>query len=166
MYFYAYLVFVDLGRITDSIGVYVTVFEFYTVGNALHIFFGYIFIEPYVVNLFLDEFRVRQFRGQIAVVGKLEHSGGITVEASDGINPFGTCIFYDVHDRKTALRVVRRRYAVFRLVEQNINFMFGQYDFIVVSNDIVAGYFGALFCDDFTVDLDFSVLDKLIGFST
>ena len=108
---------------------------------------------------------MRQFRGQVAVVGEQQYAGGVAVEAAYGIDAFGAGIAHDVHDVEAALGVVRGRYAIFGLVEQHIDFVLGQHHFVVVGDDIVAGDFRSQFGHHFAVDFDFALLYELIGFS-
>ena len=65
----AHLVLVGFIGIAHGVGLYESVLQFDTVGNALHILLVHVAVEPHVIDFLLDELGVRELRGEVAVVG-------------------------------------------------------------------------------------------------
>ena len=89
------------------------------------------------------EFRMSQLSGQVTVVGQQQHTGGITVQTTHRIDTLCTSISNDINYRMTLLRIIRCRYGILRLIEQNIHLTLTAYRLIVETNVIRRQYFCA-----------------------
>ena len=162
----AYLALVLFAGITDGIGMDFSVFQFQPVGDFFHIFDRYVFIQPYVVNLFLLERRMRQLGSQIAVVGKQEYACGISIQTSYRINAFRAGILHQIHYGKAFLRIVGRSYAILWLIQYDIDLAFDLYRLVVEEHLVLARNLRTQFRYDLIVYFHHAGLDKFVGFTT
>ncbi len=95
---------VRIGQVIDGCG---AVFEGNGAGgNFIEVGFGEGFVEGDVVNLFYLVAWVREFLGEVAVIGEEEDPGGVTVKSAHGEYAFGSGLTNEVEDGAAALRVV------------------------------------------------------------
>ena len=165
VYFDAGLIAVGFRGIRYCVGMYFAVFKLDAVGDALHIFFGYVAVGPDVVYFFLGVLRMGKFRGQIAIVGEQQHAGGIAVEASDGIYSLVACAFHEIHHGHATVGVVGCGDAIFGLVEKNVCLAFESYYLFIVFHDVGMRYLCAELGHNFAVDFYKALLDEFVGFA-
>ncbi len=163
--FDAGLVAVGFRGIRYCVGMYFAVFKLDAVGDALHIFFGYVAVGPDVIYFFLGVLRMGEFRGQVAIVGEQQHAGGVAVEASYGIYSLVACSFHEIHHGHAAVGVVGSGDAIFGLVEQNVCLAFERYYLFIVFHNVGMRYLCAEFGHNFAVDLNKALLDEFVGFA-
>ena len=99
---------------------HLAVLKSYACGYLLHVVSSNLLVEEDVINLLLQEFRMSELAGQIAVVGEQEHSCGVSVKASYGIDTLRTCVLYEIHHSLALLRVVACCNTVLWLVEKHV----------------------------------------------
>lgn len=160
------LVAVGLSRVAYSIGVDRAVVELDTVGDALHIIFADVAVAPHVVNLFLDEFRMRQLGSEVAVVCEEEYARSVSVETPDGVYALVASALDDIHYSHAPVGIVACGDAVFGFVEQDVALAFGSYDLFIVLNDVVVRYLCAELSHNLSVDFDQTLLDEFVGFAS
>ena len=163
MNFDAGLVAVGFGCVAYCIGMDRSVVKFYAVGNCLHILFGYVLVGPYVINLFLHKLGVCELRGKIAVVREEQHACGVAVKASNGIDALVAGTFHKVKNSGASVRVVGCRYAILRLVEQDIGFALQGHYLLIIFNHVGAGDFCSEFGYNLTVYLNKALTDEFVG---
>ena len=81
--------------------------------------------------------RVREFRGEVAVIGQNEEPFGIEVEPSNGVHIVAHAA-EQVDDRRTALGIGTRRDVASRLVQQQVKAALDELDAAAVNADIIA----------------------------
>ncbi len=113
-----------------------SVFKLNAVSNTLHILFGYIFVSPDMVDLFLDIFGVGQLGSEIAVVGKQKHTGCVAVETAYGVDAFVAGSLDEIHHSQTSVGIIAGGHAVFRLVEQDVALAFQCHYLFIIFNHI------------------------------
>ena len=109
---------------------------------------------------------MRQFAGQIAVVGEEQHTCSIAVKATYGIDAFGTGSLYKFHHGFPLLRIVACGNIVSRLIEQYIDFLFKRYGLVVELHFVGTHNLCAQLGNDLSVYRDHTGLYKFIGFAT
>ena len=119
-----------------------------------------------VINLLLQELRVSQLTCEFTVVGQQQHTGGVAVEASDGINTFGTSALNEVHDGLAVLGIVGSGDIILRLVEQDIDLFLDLHQLIVELHFVRTLDLGAELCNDNAIDADYASLDEGVGLTT
>ena len=150
--------------IADCVGMDFSVVKLYAVGDTLHVVLADFAVGPYVIDLLLDVFGVCEFRSKVAVVGEKQHTGGVAVQTSHGIDAFGACVAHYVEDSGAAVRIVACRDAVLRFVEKNVALAFGSNNFVIIFHHVIASDLGSKFCHYVAVDLYFPCLYVFIGF--
>ncbi len=142
-----------------------SVVELYAVGYALHILLGDVFVCPDMIYLLLDEFRMGELRGEIAVVGEEKHARGVAVESSYRIYPLAACVLDQIKHSETSVGIIAGGHAVFRLVEEHIAFALGSHDFLIIFHHIVSCDLGAELSHYLTIDFHETLCDVFIGFA-
>ena len=104
---------------------YLSILELDPLSDALHVLYGYRFIEPYMIDFLLHVGGVSELAREVSIVGDEDDPCGITVQSPHGIDAFVTSPLDKVHDRLTALWVVGGSDAVLRLVEQDVYLALG-----------------------------------------
>ena len=133
-------------------------------GNLFEVGPGEGFVEGDVVDLSYLMAGVGEFLGEVAVVGEEQDAGGITVEAADGENAFGSGGADEIKNGPAALGVVGSGDIVFWFVKEDIDEVGGEGDFFVADFDGVGGVnFGAGFGNELAIDSDFALADELGG---
>ena len=108
---------------------------------------------------------MRQFAGQVAVIGEQQYPDAVFVETSDRIHPFGAGSFDQIHHRFVRMRVFDRRYEAFRLVHQDVYFLFPLDDFAVEAHFVLRVHFRSEFGDDLAVDRHNAGRDQVVRFA-
>lgn len=142
-----------------------SVLEFKTVGKRLQVGFADVLVGLHLIYFLLLVRRVGEFLGEVAVVGEQKQTGGVAVETTDGVNPFGAGILHQVHYRLAFLGVVEGGYAVLGLVEQDIDELFGVDEFAAETHFVARLNLGTQFGNDFAVDGHDASLNVGIGFA-
>ena len=120
-------------------------------------------VERHGVNLLLMEFRVRQLGGEVAVVGQQEHTGGVAVEASHGIDTLRAGVTNDVDNGMTLLRIIRRGDGILGFIEQDIDLALTANGLVVESDIIRRQHLRAEAIHGLAIDGDHTGLDEIIG---
>ena len=107
-----------------------------------------------------------QFRCQVTVICQQQYTCGITVQTPYRIDTLLASTFHEIHHRLTFLRVIRSRYAIFRLIKQYIDLTLNIYRLIVELHFIRTLHLRTQFRYDFTIYRYNSCSDKLIRFTT
>ncbi len=120
--------------------------------------------HPHVVHARDAVARMRETRGEIAVVGEQEQTFGVEVEPPDRIYVFADAAQKIDHGR-TPLRIGSRRHVPARLVEQQVAVMFRDFHTPAVDADVVARRVGfrAELADCLAVDGDASLEHQLLA---
>jgi hypothetical protein len=111
--------------------------------------------------------RVRELRGEIAVVGQQQQSVRIEIEAPDGVHVFTNAV-QQVDDRRPPLRVRSRRDISARLVKEKVPVPIGELDSPAVHAHIVVRRvrFGSELAHRDAVDRDPPLDHQLLGCAT
>ena len=144
---------------------YGAVLKLDAVGYALHVVLGDVVVGPYVINLFLYKLGVCELGSKVAVVGEQEHTGGVAVETTYGIDAFLTRALDEIHDGETSVGVVARGDTVFGLVEKYVALLLEGHHLAVILHDIAVADLGAELGDYLAVDLDETLEDVFVGFA-
>ena len=131
---------------------YRPVFQFNAFQHLFHVFAGHGFVQFNLVYFVYAGGRVREASGKVAVVGKEQQAGGIAVEATDGVYPFGAGTVYQHHYRLAFLWVVDSGDESFGLVEQEVAFPLRAQCLASVVHHIAFLYLVAHFGNHFPVD--------------
>ena len=162
----AYLLLISIAGILDGVGLDVTVLQCDALGNLLHIVSRNSLVQVNVIDFLLQKLGVRQLRSQVAIIGKQQHTGGVAVQTTNGIDTLGTSILNKVHHRLTLLGIIAGGNVVLGFVQQHINFLL-QCNGLVVETDVVgAHHLGTQLVDNLTIDSHHTSLDKLVGLAT
>ena len=162
----AYLLLIGIAGILDGVGLDVTVLQCNALGNLLHIVSRNGLVQVNVIDFLLQELGVRQLRSQVAIIGKQQHTGGVAVQTTNGIDTLGASILNKVHHRLTLLGIIAGGNVVLGFVQQHINFLL-QCNGLVVETDVVgAHHLGTQLVDNLTIDSHHTSLDKLVGLAT
>ena len=159
----ACLLAVGGGDVTYGIGVDGAIVEFNAVGDVLHVLLADGLVGPYLVDFLLDILRVGEFGCQVTVVGEQEHTGGVAVKSSHGIDAFLTSTLDEVHDGLAAVGIVTGGDAVFGLIEQDVALLLGGYDLAIIFYNVLGGNLHTEFGDYLAIDLDKALLDVFIS---
>ena len=100
---------------------------------------------------------------EVTIVGEQEHTSGVAVESSHGIDAFLTCTLDEVHDGLAAVGVVAGGDGILGLVEQDVAFLLGGHYLAVVLNDVLGGDLHSEFGSYLAIDLDETLLDVFIS---
>ena len=92
-----------------------------------------------------------QFRCQVTVICQQQYTCGITVQTPYRIDTLLASTFHEIHHRLTFLRVIRSRYAIFRLIKQYIDLTLNIYRLIVELHFIRTLHLRTQFRYDFTI---------------
>ena len=152
-----------VGHIADGVGVDFTVVELDSVGDALHILLGDFLIGPDVIDFLLDEFGVGEFGGEVAVICEQEHTGGVAVKTTYGIDALAAGILDKIEHGQTSVGVIRGGDAILRFVEEDVALALGSHHLIVEFHDILGCDFDTEFGDDVAVDLHLTARDEFIS---
>ena len=123
-------------------------------------------IKYHVIDFLFVVLRMGKFRSQVAIVGKQHYTGSVAVEASYGVNTFAAGIFNQIKYCQFGVCIFRGGYTVFGLIEQQVNFALRAYRLIVKHHFIGRQYFCAKFCDDFTINRNYTSLYVFVSFTT
>lgn len=152
--------------IFDGIGMHLTILQLDTFSNLLHIGSGNVLVEIDVINLLLEELRMRELGSQVTVVGEQEHTRGVAVETAYGIDALRADILHEIHHGLALLRIVAGGDIVLGFIEQHIHFLL-QSDGLVMEHHLIgAEHLGAELGNHFPIDLHYACLDELIGLTT
>ena len=162
----AYLRLVVFLGIFDGICMHLAILQLDTLGNLLHISSGYILVEIYVIDLLLEELWMRELGSQVTVVGKQEHTRGVSVETTYGIDTFGADILHEIHHGLTLLRIIAGGDIVLGFIEEYVHLLLQRDGLIMEHHLIRAEHLGAEFGNYLTIDLHHASLDKLISLTT
>ena len=162
----AYLLLIGIAGILDGVSLDVTVLQCDALGNLLHIVSRNGLVQVNVIDLLLQELGVCQLRSQVAIIGKQQHTGGVAVQTTNGIDTLGASILNKVHHRLTLLGIIAGGNIVLGFVQQHINLLL-QCNGLVVETDVVgAHHLGTQLVDNLTIDSHHTSLDKLVGLAT
>ena len=161
-----HLTLVGLVCILDGIGLDLTIVQGDALSNLVHVVSRDILVEEHVIDLLLEELGMGKFAGEVAIVGKQEHTGGIAVETANGIDTLRASIFHQVHHSLALLWVVAGSDIVFGLVEQHVDLLLKAYGLIVEHHLVGARHLGAQFGHHLSVDGHHTCLDICIGLTT
>ena len=103
--------------------------------------------------------------GKVAVVGEQEHSGGVAVETSYGIDALLTRALDEIHDGETSVGIVACGDTVFGLVEKYVALLLEGHHLAVILYDVVVADLGAKLGNYLSVDLDQTLEDVFVGFA-
>lgn len=159
------LIAVGLGGIGDGIGMDMSILKLYTVGYALHVLLGYVFVGPHVVDLLLDKLGVGEFGCKVTIVGEQEHTGGVAVQTADGVYALLARTLDEIHHSEASVGVVACGDAVLGLVEKYVAFLLERHYLLVIFHYIAVGDLGAELGDNLAVHLDETLEDVFIGFA-
>ena len=162
----AHLLLVHRIGILNGIGLDLTVFKHHAFGNLLQVVGRHIAVGIYMINLLLQELRMGQLRSQIAIVGQEQHTSGVTVQTTYGIDALRAGILHQVHHGLALLGIVARGDIVLRLVEKNVDLLLQRNRILVEAYHIGAHDFGAQFGDYLTIDGHHTCLNELVGLAT
>ena len=166
MYLDAHLFLVNGISILDIVGLDLAVLELNTLGNLLEVVGCHVLVEINVIDFLLEELRMGEFRSKVTIVCQQEDTGGVTVEATYGINALGACTLDEIHDRLALLGVVAGGDVVLGLVEQHIDFLLEVNGLVVETYLVGTKHLAAQFGNHLTVDGDDTCLDELVSLTT
>ena len=161
-----YLAVVTIVGILDSVGMYLAILQLNALSDLLQILGSHVLVKEDMIDLLLEELRMRQFAGKLTVVGQQQHTGGVAVQTAYRIDALRTCVLHEIHHSLALLRIITGSDVVLRLVEQHIYFLLKCDRLIVELHDIGAEHLGAELCDDLVIDRHHTCLDELISFTT
>ena len=159
------LIAVGLGGIADSIGMNGPIFQLNAVGDGLHVVFGDILVNPYVVDLFLHILGVCELGCEIAVVGEQEYAGGVAVETTYGVYAFVAGTLNQIEYSGASVWIVACCYAILGLVEQDVCLALECDYLLVVFDNVLACDLCAEFGNDFAIYLHKALTDEVVGFA-
>ena len=166
MYLDAHLFLVNGISILDIVGLDLAVLELNTLGNLLEVVGCHVLVEINVIDFLLEELRMGEFRSKVTIVCQQEDTGGVTVEATYGINALGACTLDEIHDRLALLGVVAGSDVVLGFVEQHIDFLLEVNGLVVETYLVGTKHLAAQFGNHLTVDGDDTCLDELVSLTT
>ena len=102
---------------------------------------------------------------EVAVVGEQEHTGGVAVEASHGVDAFFAGTLHEVHHGFASVGVVAGGHTIFWFIEQKIHFAFAGHDFVVVFHRVFSSDFHTELGHGFAVYLHQSFGNQFVGFT-
>ena len=144
----------------------VTVVELNAVGDVLHVLLADGLVGPHLVDFLLDILGVGELGREVTIVGEQEHTSGVAVQTSHGIDAFLTGTLDEVHNGLAAVGVVAGGDAILGLIEQDVALLLGGYNLSIVFHNVLGGDFHAEFGSYLAVDLDETLLDVFIGYTT
>ena len=117
------LLAVSLACVIDSICMNLSVFKFDACCNLMNVSSRNVLVEPNVINLLLEELRMRQLGSQLAIIREKEHASRVSVETTYRIDAFATSALHKVHNGLAILRVVACGHIILGLVQEDINLL-------------------------------------------
>ena len=162
----AYLLLIDSVSILDVVSLDFPVLELHALGNVLQVVSSNVLVKIDMINLLLEELRVGEFRCQVAVVSKQEHTRCVAVETTHGVYTLRAGTLDEVHDSLALLRVVTGGDVVLRLVEQDIDFLLEGDGLVVEHNAVGTQHLGAEFGHYIAIDRHHAGLDELVSLTT
>ena len=93
----AYLVLVLLVGVLDSIGMYLAIFQLNAFSDLLNVVLSDGLVKIDMINFLLEELRMSQLAGQVAVVGEQQNSGSVAIQAPYGIDALGASVLDEIH---------------------------------------------------------------------
>ena len=166
VYLDAHLALVVVVGILYGVGVYLAIFEGDAIGYLLHVVGGKVLVKIYVIDLLLQELRVSELAGELAIVGKEQHTHGVAVQATYGIDALRTGILDQIHNGLALLWIVDGGNVVLRFVKQYIDLFLDRDGLVMKLNLVGAENLGSQFGNDLTIDRYHTGLDKLVGLAT
>ncbi len=163
---YTHLTLVGVAGILDGIGLDLTIVEVDALCDLAHIMCGDVLVKIYMIHLLLQELRMSQLAGQVAIIGEQQHTCSISVESAYGIDTLRTGILHQIHHCLALLRVVTGGHIVLGLVEQHIDLLL-QLDSLIMEFHLIGTQdFGSQFGHHLTIHSDYSSLDICVGLTT
>ena len=166
VYLDAHLALVVVVGILYGVSVYLAIFEGDAIGYLLHVVGGKVLVKIYVIDLLLQELRVSELAGELAIVGKEQHTHGVAVQATYGIDALRTGILDQIHNGLALLWIVDGGNVVLRFVKQYIDLFLDRDGLVMKLNLVGAENLGSQFGNDLTIDRYHTGLDKLVGLAT
>ena len=151
------------GDVAHSIGVDGTVVELNAVGDVLHVLLADGLVGPHLIDFLLYILRMGQLGCQVTVVGEQQHTGGVAVQSSHGVDALLAGTLHEVHDGLAAVGIVAGGDAVLGFVQQDVALLLGGYDLAVILYDVLGGNLHAEFGNDLAIDFDKALLDVFIS---
>ena len=161
-----HLLLVSLVGILNVVGLDLAILELDALCNLREIMSGNSLIEIDVVDLLLEVLGMRQLRGEVAIVGEEEHTRGVTVETTNGVDALGAGVLDQVHNSLALLRVIAGGDVVLGFVEEHVDLLLDRDGLVVELHLIGAQHLGAQFGDHLSIDGDHTGLDELISLAT
>ena len=134
--------------------------------NLVVSFFAQVVVQSGGVDLLLAVFGMRQFGCQVTIVGQKQHTGGVAVKASNGVDALTTCVFHQVCHFVTFLRIIGSGNAVLGFVEQHVHFLLAAYCLVVELDDVSRENLGTEFAYYLTIYGNHSGLNEIVGLTT
>ena len=119
-----------------------------------------------MVDLLLQVLRMGQLGSQVTIVRQQEHTSGVAVQTTNGVDALRTSVLHQIHHGLTLLRIVTGRHVVLRLVEQHIDLLLDGHGLIVELHLVGTQDLGTQLCYHLTIHGDDTSLDKLISLTT
>jgi len=119
-----------------------------------------------LVDFLLDILRVGELSGQVTIVSEQEHTSGVAVESSHGIDALLTGTLDQIHNGLAAIGVIAGGDAIFGFIEQDVALLLGGDNLIVILYNILRGNLHAQLGHDIAVNLYQALLDIFIGHTT
>ena len=166
VYLDAHLALVVVVGILYGVSVYLAIFEGDAIGYLLHVVGGKVLVKIYVIDLLLQELRVSELAGELAIVGKEQHTHGVAVQATYGIDALRTGILDQIHNGLALLWIIDGGNVVLRFVKQYIDLFLDRDGLVMKLNLVGAENLGSQFGNDLTIDRYHTGLDKLVGLAT
>ncbi len=161
-----HLTLIGVGSIFDSICMHLAISQFHTRSDLLDIMGGDVLIEEHVVHLLLQELGMREFAGQVAIVGEQQDTCSVAVETPYGIDTLGTNVLHQVHDGLTLLGIIAGGDTVLGFIEQHIHFLLQAHQLVMEMHLVGTHHLGAQFGHNLTVDFHHACLDEFVGLAT
>ena len=163
---YAHLLLVMLVGILDVVGTNLTIVEHNAFSDALHVMRGNIVVEVDMIDLLLEELRMRQLGSQVAIIGEQKHASSVTVETANGIDTLRAGTLDIIHDSLTLLGVITGGDTILGLVEEHVDFLLNGNGLVVEVHIVGTKHLGAQLSNYLAIDGDNTGLDELIGLAT
>ena len=72
-----------------------------------------------------------QLAGQVTIVGEQEHTRGVAVQTTHGIDTLAAGILHEVHHRLAVLGVIAGGHIILGLVEEHIDLLLDGHELVV-----------------------------------
>ena len=132
----AYLLVVCFAGILDGISMNFAILQLDALGNHAHVGSGNIFIKVHMINFLLHKLRMGKLAGQLAIVGKQEHTRCVAVQATNGIDTLATSTLNKIHNGLAVLRVIAGSNIILGFVQENINLLLYAHQLVVEQHGI------------------------------